>query len=154
MASIAVTGCGGRVPSLECLGAQLHLGRRVSRDSACRSSDHLAIGPPERRHGVEDLAPQPHLDSPEIDGLRVRAAQGDADAQYHLGVIYVGAQGVPQDDVQAHMWYNLAAPRFTGPLRESTVRRRDIVAGRMTAEQVAEAQRLAREWDAAHPRDP
>ena len=32
-------------------------------DSACRSSGHLAIGCPERRHGVEDLAPQPHLDS-------------------------------------------------------------------------------------------
>ena len=91
------------------LVAQLHLGRRVSRDSACRSSDHLAIGPPERRHGVEDLAPQPHLDSPEIDGLRVRAEQGDADAQYHLGVIYVGDQGVPQDDAEAVRWERLAA---------------------------------------------
>jgi hypothetical protein len=34
------------------------------------------------------------------------------------------------------------------------VRSRDIIAAKMTAEQIAEAQRLAREWDAAHPREP
>jgi hypothetical protein len=34
------------------------------------------------------------------------------------------------------------------------VENRDIIAARMTAEQIAEAQRLAREWDAAHPREP
>jgi len=77
--------------------------------------------------------------TPEIDALRALAEQGDANAQFLLGGVYATGAGVPQDDVQARMWYNLAAPRFTGPLRESTVRRRDIVAGRMTAEQVAEA---------------
>ncbi len=46
-----------------CLGAQLHCGLSVSRDSACRASDHLAIGDPERRQGVQDRAPPPHLDS-------------------------------------------------------------------------------------------
>jgi hypothetical protein len=34
------------------------------------------------------------------------------------------------------------------------VRSRDDIAAKMTAEQVAEAQRLAREWEAAHPREP
>jgi hypothetical protein len=34
------------------------------------------------------------------------------------------------------------------------VKNRDIDAAKMTAEQVADAQRLAREWDAAHPREP
>jgi len=34
------------------------------------------------------------------------------------------------------------------------VRNRDIDAAKMTAEQIAEAQRLAREWDAAHSREP
>jgi len=91
--------------------------------------------------------------APEVDELRTRAEQGDVVAQFFLAMMYADFL-VPRDDVQAHMWYNLAAPRFTGPQRESTVRRRDIVAGRMTAEQVAEAQRLAREWDAAHPREP
>jgi len=54
--------------------------------------------------------------------------------------------------VQAHMWFNLAALRSTGEERESAVEARNLVADRMTPIQIAEAQRLAREWDAAHPR--
>jgi len=34
------------------------------------------------------------------------------------------------------------------------VESRDIFAAKMSAEQIAEAQRRAREWDTAHPRDP
>ncbi len=34
------------------------------------------------------------------------------------------------------------------------VKNRDIFATKMTAEQIAEAQRRVREWDAAHPREP
>jgi len=56
--------------------------------------------------------------------------------------------------VQAHMWYNLAASRETGEQRESAVEARDRVAGQMLPHEIAEAQRLAREWDAAHPREP
>ena len=52
------------------------------------------------------------------------------------------------------MWYNLAVSRLTGKVREWAVQGREKVAGRMTPEQLAEAQHLAREWDAAHPRDP
>jgi TPR repeat protein len=63
-------------------------------------------------------------------------------------------KGVPQDDVQAHMWFNLAASRATGSYREIGVIRRDEAAARMTPEQIVEAERLAREWDAAHPREP
>jgi hypothetical protein len=61
---------------------------------------------------------------------------------------------VPKDYVQAHMWFNIAASRVTGEARESAVSNRDIVAILMTPSQIAEAQRLTREWDAAHPRDP
>ena len=63
-------------------------------------------------------------------------------------------RGVPQDYVQPHMWYNLAASRLTGEDRESAVEGRDVAAGQMTPDDRSEAQRLAREWDAAHPRDP
>ena len=62
--------------------------------------------------------------------------------------------GVPKDGVQAHMWFNLAASRMTGADREIAAENRDSVADRMTPEDRSEAQRLAREWDAAHPRDP
>ena len=61
---------------------------------------------------------------------------------------------MPKDYVQAHMWFNIAASRVTGEARESAVSNRDIVAILMTPSQIAEAQRLTREWDAAHPRDP
>ena len=70
------------------------------------------------------------------------------------GVMYDTGRGVPQNYVQAHMWYNLAASRETGEVRYQAVQGRNIVAERMSADQLAEAQRLAREWDAAHPRDP
>jgi TPR repeat protein len=85
---------------------------------------------------------------------RLAADQGYGVAQYNLGVMYANGQGVPLDDVQAHMWFNLAASLGTRKVRENTVQARDRAAGRMDPTQIAEAQRLAREWDAAHPREP
>lgn len=37
------------------------------------------------------------------------AEQGDASAQYHLGMLYHKGRGVPQDDGQARKWYAKAA---------------------------------------------
>ncbi len=73
---------------------------------------------------------------------RLAAAQGDAKAQYGLGVMYVEGWGVPQNNVLAHMWYNLAAAQGDELARKL----RDIRAAGMTAAQLAEAHRLAREW--------
>ncbi len=77
---------------------------------------------------------------------RLAADQGVADAQYNLGVMYGTGQGVPQDYVEAHIWYNLAGAQSSGENRDLAVKNRDVVAERMTADQVAEAQRRAREW--------
>ncbi len=80
---------------------------------------------------------------------RKAAEQGVAAAQLNLGVRYDNGQGVPQDYVQAHVWFNLAAARFLASEtenRETAVRNRDRVAAKMTVAQIAEAQRLAREW--------
>ncbi len=61
--------------------------------------------------------------------------------------MYAEGLGVPQDDAQAHMWFNLAASRFLpGEDRDKAVKYRNIVAKRMTPAQIAEAQKLAREW--------
>jgi TPR repeat protein len=73
--------------------------------------------------------------------------QGNAEAQFSLGFMYRRGDGVPQDYVQAHMWYNLAAAQGL----EVACENRDIVAFMMTPSQIEEAQRLAREWLAAHP---
>ena len=93
-------------------------------------------------------------DAEAVRWYRLAADQGIARAQLFLGFMYEDGEGVPQDDVQAHMWFNLAASRLTGELREMAVQDRDKVAGRMDPTQIAEAQRLASEWDAAHPREP
>jgi TPR repeat protein len=85
---------------------------------------------------------------------RLAADQGHAEAQVNLGRMYANGRGVPQDYVQAHMWYNLAASRTTGEARDSAVEFRDNLADLMTPTQIAEAQRLAHEWAAAHPREP
>ena len=66
--------------------------------------------------------------------------------------MYDNGEGVPQDYVQAHMWCNLAASRTTGVQRERAGENRDLAADELTPDALNEAQRLAREWDAAHPR--
>ena len=44
-----------------------------------------------------------------ITELRRQAEQGDANAQYNLGIRYVTGIGVPQDRAEAIRWYRLAA---------------------------------------------
>jgi len=44
------------------------------------------------------------------------------------------------------MWFNLAAAQSAGAERDRYLKARNDVAARMTAEQIAEAQRRAREW--------
>ena len=81
--------------------------------------------------------------------FRQAAEQGDARAQIKLGAMYALGQGVPQDHVQAHKWFNLAASRFSSSeqeLRDKAVQARNGVASLMTPAQLAEAQRLMREW--------
>ncbi len=86
--------------------------------------------------------------------FRLAAEQGVAAAQLALGVSYATGQGVAQDYVQAHMWANLGASRSTGEDREAAVSLRDLITDALTPDDLSEAQRLAREWDAAHPREP
>ena len=64
-----------------------------------------------------------------------------------LGFIYESGADVPRDYVQAHMFYNLAAAQGVAV----SARERDKLAEKMTPAQIEEAQRLAREWLAAHP---
>jgi uncharacterized protein len=78
---------------------------------------------------------------------RLAAAQGYARAQYSLGYMYANGEGVPQDHVQAHKWLTLATITFTDkPERDEAIKARNSVAARMTPAQIAEAQKLAREW--------
>ena len=76
------------------------------------------------------------------------AAKGSARGHFRLAGLYRFGLGMPQDLVRAHMHFNLAAAGFTIlPAREN----RDEIAKSMTAAQLSEARRLAREWITAHP---
>ncbi|MBN4048073.1 sel1 repeat family protein [bacterium AH-315-O15] len=89
-------------------------------------------------------------DLPEAAAWLLKAAdQGYAPAQANLGVMYATGQGVPQDDVEAHKWLSLAAASLTGDTQQGYADYRSTTAQRMTPAQLAEAQRLAREWQAA-----
>ena len=78
---------------------------------------------------------------------RRAAEQGLHEAQVNLGALYAEGRGTPQDYVRAHMWFSLATVHQPpGEKRDRSVRNRDRLAQKMTSEQIAEAQRLAREW--------
>ena len=73
---------------------------------------------------------------------RKAANQGDADAQNNLGLMYNKGQGVMEDYVEAYKWYSLSAAQGFS----TAVRNRDKIVRLMTAEQIAEGQRLAHEF--------
>lgn len=77
------------------------------------------------------------------------AAEGDIDAYFDLGVAYsTGSHGVNCDLIEAHKWFNLAA---VSGHDEAQWCRADI-SEEMSAREIAEAQRRAREWLSATAR--
>ena len=79
---------------------------------------------------------------------RRAAEQGEKSVglgQRDLGRLYEKGWGVPKDDVLAYMWYNLAAAK-EGDSFSTAASHRDTLAEHMTPAQIAEGQRLTREW--------
>ena len=70
------------------------------------------------------------------------ARTGRPEALYNLGLAYSTGQGVTQDYVAAHKWFNLAAMRGVNEAKGW----RNQIAEEMNAGQIAQAQKLAREW--------
>ena len=89
--------------------------------------------------------PQNHAEA--LKWFRLAADQRNANAQNDLAVMYTKGEGVPQDFVRAHMWFNLSAARG----EQRAAKNRDSIAKRMTAAQIVEAQKLAREWQPKRP---
>ena len=79
---------------------------------------------------------------PDIKKLTQQANQGNAKAQFNLGWMYYFGRGVPQDDVQAMKWFILAAAQGY----VNVAKNRDRVAERMGAQQLTQAEELARNW--------
>ena len=71
------------------------------------------------------------------------AAQGNTSAFHDLGIAYsTGGHGAAIDLIEAHKWFNLAASQG----HEEAAWCRADVAEEMTAREIAEAQRRARQW--------
>ena len=77
---------------------------------------------------------------------RKAAEQFHAEAQLYLGISYYTGLGVPKGSVLAYMWFNLAAAQGL----ETAQQGQELVAKGMTPAQIAEAQRMAREWLTKH----
>ncbi len=90
----------------------------------------------DKGHGV----PQDFAEA--VRWFRLAAEQGDAGAQFNLAFMYSNGQGVPQNYVLAHKWLNLSAVEGD----KQSEKARNEVEKRMPPAQIAEAQRLAREW--------
>lgn len=80
--------------------------------------------------------------------LTLAAEQNEADAQFLLGGIYFGDNVVPHDYVESYKWFRLASLKGNGETQNPL----DSVAKRMSPQQVAEADRLVREFANSHKR--
>lgn len=93
----------------------------------------------------QTLSPASGLDpqrSPAVERLLAAARRGDAQAYFQLGCAYSLGDGVDIDLIEAHRWYNLAA---LAGLKGAQAERAALAADMAPAD-IAEAQRLAREW--------
>jgi TPR repeat protein len=80
------------------------------------------------------------------DMVELAAQTGMPDALFELGMLYATGRDVAADLVVAHKWFNLAAARGN----QTALTHRVELAREMSAEQVASAQKLAREWLQTH----
>ena len=83
-----------------------------------------------------------YIDVDSLTQFEMEARTGRPEALYNLGLAYSTGQGVTQDYVAAHKWFNLAAMRGINEAKSW----RNQIAEEMNAGQIAQAQKLAREW--------
>jgi len=76
------------------------------------------------------------------EGFLELAEAGSSVCQYYLGVMFLEGKGALQDFSQGHMWLNIASSRGHDKARKQL----EKITQRMSAEQVAEAQKEARLW--------
>jgi TPR repeat protein len=96
-------------------------------------------------------------DQPEaVKWFLLSAAQGNADAQFMLGEEYAtggfGHGGVERDAPEAYFWLVLAIENKATNKRslDSATQMRDLVAGKLTPEQLAKVDKRLADWRATH----
>lgn len=86
------------------------------------------------------------LDKSYLHRLVTRAERGSAEDQYRTGLAYALGDGVAVDLVMAHKWLNLAAMNGVDEARESRLE----ISHDMSQQEIAAAQKMAREWYLTH----
>jgi hypothetical protein len=81
-----------------------------------------------------------------METAELAAQTGAPDALFELGMLYATGKDIQADLVVAHKWFNLAALRGNS----DALQHRIELAREMSADQIAEAQRAAREWLTTH----
>ncbi len=94
------------------------------------------------RSGAAQSVVEEFAHESEVDAWRSAAQDGRPEALYTLGLLYSTGQGVALDLVEAHKWFNLATMKGS---QEARICRAQL-AQDMSAAEIAEAQRQAREW--------
>jgi TPR repeat protein len=91
--------------------------------------------------------PQDHAQA--VAWFRKGADQGEPRAMFMLGGSYFRGRGIELDYVEAHKWFSLAVARASDAAPEDRKRFEEglgLVVKVMTADQIAEAQKRAKEW--------
>ena len=86
------------------------------------------------------------LENATRDVVEFAAEGGAPDALFELGLLYASGREVERDFVNAHKWFNLAALRGN----DEAKRYRLELSREMSKAEIAQAQRMAREWIATH----
>lgn len=75
-------------------------------------------------------------DSASLAALRTAAEQGQADAQYELGILYEFGYNFPDHLVSAYLWYSRAADQGNA----AAVQRRDLLRARLSPAELERSQ--------------
>jgi TPR repeat protein len=84
-----------------------------------------------------------------VKWYRLAAEQENSNAQCSLGACYSKGNGIPKDYVMGYMWCHLSAASG----HEIAAKNRDLLRKAMTPEQIAEAQKMSREWVEKHKKE-
>lgn len=78
----------------------------------------------------------------DVNKAELTARSATPDALFNLGLMYSSGRERSPDLVSAHKWFNLAAMQGNAPARDY----RSEISREMSSDEIAEAQRQAREW--------
>jgi hypothetical protein len=126
-------------------GAPSAMAQASAAGSVAGSSDSGAAEPRSVSQAASE--PDPHA---AVKWYRKAARNGSAAGQAALGEAYRMGMGVEQDNVEAYMWYTLAAEQGSRAAADA----RDLITPAMTPKEIARAEEKARDWQDSHPAKP